>query len=57
MRMTEKKVSAVGIRPDLTSRPQKNIQNRYSFQNKSELQGSRAAEHPNHGILKMKIII
>ena len=42
----EKKLSAVGIRSDLTSHRQKNMQNRYSFLNKSKLQGSQAAEHP-----------
>ena len=44
--MTEKKVSADGIRPNLTSRGEKNMQNRYSFLSKSKLQGSHAAEHP-----------
>ena len=44
--MMKKKVSADGIRPNLTSRYEKNMQNRYSFLSKSKLQGSHAAEHP-----------
>ena len=45
----KKKVSADGIRSNLTSHCQKIVRRRYSFRSKSKLQGSPAAEHPTVG--------